>query len=147
MHERTRWAAAMLATSMILILTACNATSQAATEPPPALVEATDVEGINRVTLTARAAERLAVETDTISEVEMNGEMRKVAPYSSVIYDVNGGTWLYVNPEPLVFVREAIEIDYIEGDIAVLNEGPDVGTSVATVAVAELYGTDTGVGK
>ena len=64
-----------------------------------------------------------------------------------VIYDLDGATWVYTSPEPLVFVRYPIVVDYIEGDQAYLVEGPPAGTEVATVGVAELYGADTGVGK
>ena len=76
-----------------------------------------------------------------------SGTQRMVVPYSAVIYDLQGATWVYVSPEPLVFVREPVTIDYIQGDLAVLSDGPPVGTEVATVGVAELYGADTGVGK
>jgi hypothetical protein len=76
-----------------------------------------------------------------------SGGQRKVIPYGAVIYDLHGETWVYTNPEPLVFVRHAILVDYIEGDVAVLLEGPPAGTEVATVGVAELFGTEFGVGK
>lgn len=72
---------------------------------------------------------------------------RKVVPYSAVIYGVDGETWVYLNPEPLVFVRQAIVIDYIDGDQVYLVEGPDVGSSVVTMGVAELFGAETGVSK
>jgi hypothetical protein len=75
------------------------------------------------------------------------GSMRKIIPYSALIYDLDGSTWIYVSPEPLVFVREPVTVDFIEGDRVILSEGPSVGTAVATVGVAELYGADTGVGK
>ena len=71
----------------------------------------------------------------------------KVIPYAAVLYGVNGETWAYTNPEPLVFVREAITIDYVEGDQAFLSEGPQAGTAVVTVGGAELFGTETGVSK
>lgn len=76
-----------------------------------------------------------------------NGAPRKVVPYAAVLYGVNGETWVYTNPEPLVFVRSPITIDYIEGDLAVLSEGPEVGTAVVTLGAAELFGTETGVSK
>jgi hypothetical protein len=76
-----------------------------------------------------------------------SGMQRQVIPYSAVLYDLNGETWVYTNPEPLVFVRQPVSVDYIEGDLAVLSDGPPAGTQVATVGVAELYGADTGVGK
>jgi hypothetical protein len=39
-----------------------------------------------------------------------------------------------------------VEVDYIEGDTVVLNDGPAPGTVVASVGVAELYGTEFAVG-
>jgi hypothetical protein len=79
--------------------------------------------------------------------LEGSGAQRLVVPYGAVIYDLHGETWVYTNPEPLVFVRHPIRVDYIEGDLAVLLEGPPAGTEVATVGVAELFGTEFGVGK
>jgi cobalt-zinc-cadmium efflux system membrane fusion protein len=82
-------------------------------------------------------------------EVSLKDESgpRLVVPFSSLIYDIYGGTWVYVNTEDLQFLRVPVVVDYIYGDKVVLNEGPDVGTAVVTVGVAELHGTDTGVGK
>lgn len=71
----------------------------------------------------------------------------KVIPYAAVIYDVNGDTWVYYNPEPLVFIRAPITIDYIEDSLAYLTDGPAVNTSVVTVGGAELYGAEVGVSK
>ncbi len=80
-------------------------------------------------------------------EVTLFGGPRKVVPYSAVIYDVQGDTWAYTNPEPLVFVRHSITIDYIERDTAVLLDGPPAGTAVVTVGAAELFGVELGVGQ
>jgi multidrug efflux pump subunit AcrA (membrane-fusion protein) len=71
-----------------------------------------------------------------------NETPRKVVPYDAVIYGQHGETWVFVNPEPLVFVRQPIVIDYIEGDRAVLSEGPDAGTAVVVVGAEELYGSE-----
>ena len=76
-----------------------------------------------------------------------SGTSRLIVPYAAVIYDVNGETWVYTNPEPLVFIRQIISIDYIEGDLAFLTEGSSAGTNVVTVGGAELYGAETGVSK
>jgi hypothetical protein len=97
--------------------------------------------------LTEKAAQRLAIQTTPVREEQVNGSQRKVIPYAALIYDLKGATWMYTNPAPLTFVREAITVDHIEGDKVVLMEGPAVGTAVVTVGVAELYGTDTGIGK
>ena len=53
----------------------------------------------------------------------------------------------YTNPEPLLFIRAPIKIDYIDGDVAVLDDGPEVGTAVVTVGAAQLYGVEFGIGK
>lgn len=76
-----------------------------------------------------------------------SGDSRMVVPYSALIYDLTGDTWVYISPEPLVFMRHPVTVEYIEGDRAILSDGPPVGTDVATVGVAELYGADTGIGK
>jgi hypothetical protein len=72
---------------------------------------------------------------------------RLIVPYAAVVYGLQGETWVYTNPEPLVFIRQSIVIDYIEGDLAILSEGPLSGTQVVVVGVAELYGAETGVSK
>ena len=73
--------------------------------------------------------------------------MVKVVPYAAVLYYAGGNTWAYTTPQPLTFVRQAIHIDYIEGDLAVLADGPPSGTEVVIVGAAELFGAETGIGK
>jgi hypothetical protein len=76
-----------------------------------------------------------------------SGEPQTVIPYSAVIYDAQGNTWAYTNPEPLVFVRIPINVEYIEGNLAALKDGPAVGTSVVTVGAAELMGVEQKFGQ
>jgi hypothetical protein len=68
-------------------------------------------------------------------------------PYAAVLYGLRGETWTYARTEPLVFVRQPITVDYIQGDLAVLTDGPAAGTAVVTVGGAELFGIETGIGK
>lgn len=109
----------------------------------PAQVEPIAGTEFNRVVLTEKAAQRLGIETNTIQESEAG----KIVPYGAVIYGLSGETWVYTVMEPLTYTRATITIDHIDGDMAVLLDGPPVGTEVVTVAVAFLYGVDTGVGK
>ena len=67
---------------------------------------------------------------------------QKVIPYSAVLYDATGGTWIYTTSEPLVFVRHRIEVESIEGDHAILKEGPAVGATVVTLGAVELLGIE-----
>jgi hypothetical protein len=71
-----------------------------------------------------------------------SGTPQKVIPYSAVIYDASGKTWTYTNPEPLVFVRHRIDVESIDGDRAVLKEGPAIGTVIVTAGAAELMGVE-----
>lgn len=76
-----------------------------------------------------------------------SGALRKVVPYAAVLYGLRGETWTFVRTEPLVFVRQPITVEYIQGDLAVLTDGPAAGTAVVTVGGAELFGIETGIGK
>jgi hypothetical protein len=76
-----------------------------------------------------------------------SGETRKIIPYSAVLYDPSGKTWVYTNPTELDFVRQPIQIETIAGEDVILGDGPPTGTPVVTVGAAELYGTEFGVGK
>ena len=73
--------------------------------------------------------------------------MSKVVPYSALIYDPNGQTWVYTSPKPRTFVRQKVDVDYIEGNLEVLNEGPPLGTVIVSVGVAELYGAEFEIGQ
>lgn len=108
----------------------------------PAVVEPVPGTELSRVTLTARAHSRLGVQTTKVRR--QRG--RSSVPYSAIIYAPDGGTWVYTSPQPLVFVRARVEVDRIERDTARLRKGPDAGTTVVTVAAAELYGAEFGVG-
>ena len=125
-----------------LVITACQKHHEAHHAEHPA--EITKIEGsdLSRVTLTERAVQRLDLQTDQVRE--QGG--KRVVPYSSLIYDPKGQTWVYTSPETRTFIRHKVDVDKIEGDIVVLNDGPPVGTIVASVAVAELYGAEFKVG-
>jgi hypothetical protein len=75
-----------------------------------------------------------------------SGAPQKVIPYSAVFYDAQGNTWTYTNPEPLVFVRQLIDVEHIEGDVAVLKEGSTLSDEVVTAGAAELWGVESEFG-
>ena len=112
----------------------------------PYELTATD-EGINRVTLTQRASDRLLLETAPVAAADVDGQDLLTVPYAALIYDTEGGTWVYLQTESLTYTRVAVEVDYIEADTVYLTDAPDLGAEVAVTSVAELYGADTGVGK
>jgi hypothetical protein len=67
-------------------------------------------------------------------------------PYEAVLYDEHGDTWTYTSPAERVFVRAAITVETIADGLAIISEGPPVGTAVVTVGGAELWGVETGIG-
>jgi hypothetical protein len=110
----------------------------AGTEADPALYYVVDGAGHG-----------LAVGQRVLLELPLSGgePLRKVVPYSAVFYDVRGDGWAYTQPAPLTFVRHRVTVDYIDGDRAVLSDGPPAGTEVVTVGATELSGTEVTVGK
>lgn len=173
MQNSTLW---LVVISIVVGLQLSACTQQAATPAKVEAATVVPGKGkeLSRVILTAKASERLGVKTAPVREAQVarkptataptgpaspdnlgsptpasmdaGGTTRKVVPYSALLYDVHGKTWVYKNPEPLTFLRHQVEVDYIQGDQAVLVDGPETGTEVATVGVAELYGTEFGVG-
>jgi hypothetical protein len=126
-----------------LLLAACGeAPSDEHVIDEPATVQEVEDGEVARVTITQKAAERLDIQT---AVVETAGK-RTVVPSAAVIVDPAGDFWVFTNPEPLVFVRHKISIDYEDGNQAFLTDGPPAGSKIVTVGVAELYGTEYGVG-
>jgi hypothetical protein len=159
MQHSNRWRAAalLLAAAVALGVSACSKgqTEEAAEGYRDAKVEPVQGTDLSRVTLSQQAAERLGIQTAAVraERVTAPGQpastatTRKVLPYAAVLYDESGDTWTFTSPQPLTYLRQHIQIDRIEGDKAVLSEGPAVGTTVVTVGAAELLGTELGVGE
>jgi hypothetical protein len=122
---------------------AIAASAEGSKAAAPAKIEAIAGTKLSRVTLTQKAAQRLDIRTGAIG-VDESG--RKIAPYTSLFYDLAGEAWVYTNPEPLSFVRQKVTVELIKGPNVYLKDGPAAGTHVVTVGVPELYGTEKGVG-
>jgi hypothetical protein len=137
-----RYARSLVCLAVVgLILTGCNQASTSAPKEEAIHIEE-QASGLKQLTLSEHAAQRLGVE---VAEVANSGASLTV-PYAAVIYDAQGKTWSYVNMAPLVYLREEIVVDRIDGDTAILSKGPAAGTPVVTTGSAELYGAETGVG-
>ena len=68
-------------------------------------------------------------------------------PWSAVLYDSQGLTWVYVRVAELTFERRRVEIERRSGDLAVIVAGLAPGVEVVAEAAAELFGVEFGAGK
>ena len=118
----------------------------------PLTVEPVEGSDLHRVTLSARAAERLGIETAPMGGADATGRLvgvgargaRSVVPYSAVLYDARGDTWVYTNPASLVFLRERVSVERIDDNRVILTNGPPAGTTIVTVGGAELLAAELG---
>ena len=86
----------------------------------------------------------LAVNQRMRVELQLAGaeDSQKVVPYGALYYDARGAAWVYVSKEPLAFERQSVQVDRVVGNVAVLTDGPALGTPVVTVGAALLYGAE-----
>lgn len=138
MRHPRRWVVVLAPTIAILAFSGCSTTAAPRETEPAARVE--PVTAFNRVVISATAAQRIGLETETVRPLGV----ALVIPYSSIVYDSSGKAWSYIQAAPNVFQREAVSIDAINGTDAVLSHGPPVGTAVVSVGAAELYGLEFG---
>jgi membrane fusion protein, heavy metal efflux system len=74
-------------------------------------------------------------------------EQGLVIPWSAVLHDIQGATWVYENTAPQTFVRRSVAVKRVSDSFAVLGQAPPVGAKIVTIGAAELFGTEFGVGK
>jgi hypothetical protein len=165
MRHSGRWMAAVLIT-VGLGMAGCTrpaANPAGGHKESPAKVEAIPGKDVKKVTLTEQATHRLDIRTVPIGAApsavpgatppapgSRQGTSVIVVPYSAVVYDPDGGTWVYTVPQPLTYVREKVVVATVggtNGTEAVLSDGPAAGTTVVSVGAFELYGAELGVGK
>jgi hypothetical protein len=70
-----------------------------------------------------------------------------VVPWSAIVHDIHGGAWAYENTAPQKFVRRRVQVRSVSGQEAAVASGLKPGAKVVTAGVAELFGTEFGVGK
>lgn len=75
----------------------------------------------------------------------------RTVPWSAVVFDVHGGTWVFERVGPHTYARRRAVVAYTVGNDAVLkDENPKelaVGAMVVTKGVQELFGAETGFVK
>ena len=68
-----------------------------------------------------------------------------VVPLSAIFRDIYDGAWVYENTAPRTYVRRRVNVLYVVDEVAVIGNGPPVGTKVVSAGVAEIAGTEFGM--
>jgi membrane fusion protein, heavy metal efflux system len=123
-------------------------TAEPVAAPPTANAEAASTDLIFKLDNAAggfRAGQRVRVSLPLTGSEE-----GLVVPWSAVVHDIHGGTWVYARTAPRTYSRRRVEVRHVLGageGLALLGRGPEVGAEVVAVGAAELYGTEFGPGK
>jgi multidrug efflux pump subunit AcrA (membrane-fusion protein) len=68
-------------------------------------------------------------------------------PASAILYDIHGGTWVYVAESEHTYRRQRVEVVDTQGGSAFLARGLARSARVVTAGAVELFGTEFGAGK
>jgi hypothetical protein len=139
----SRWGACVALVCLLTAAACADGTVTDDEEPAPAVVETVSGQDTKILTLTEQAAGRLRITTVAVAASAVGTSV----PYAAIGYDPDGATWVYTSPSEFTYVRELVTVDDVENGIALLSAGPAVGTAVVTVGVAELFGTEHGIGQ
>jgi RND family efflux transporter MFP subunit len=70
-----------------------------------------------------------------------------MVPWSAIVMDIYGGTWVYERASEHRYVRRRVTVQYSNGNDAILESGPQAGTPVVTAGVMQLFASETGFVK
>ncbi len=139
MRRRVSQLVPAAALAAIAATAGCTEVEEAAPQVhQPAHLQPIDGSDVQKVTFDERGAEQVSLQTAT---VRRQGK-HTVVPYAALIYDGQGASWVYTSPDPLTFLRVAVDVVRIEDDRVLLRDGPRPGTSVVTTGAAEVYGAE-----
>ncbi len=133
----------LLIVALCVAIAACSKVEASeSTYKDPATL--TEIEGMpnKEVTFTKRAMERIGVESKPIGDAPDG----RVVPYSALVYEPDGSTWVFTETKPGSFLRVPITVVNIRANEVVISDGPASGTLVATVGVSELFGAEHELG-
>lgn len=91
---------------------------------------------------TLRPGQRVGVLIPLRSEDE-----NLVVPWSAIVYDINGGSWIYQALQANIYQRRRVQVQRVVDDQAAVTGDIVAGIEVVSTGVAELFGTEFGVGK
>jgi hypothetical protein len=121
---------------------AASATDLSVTGAPDRVIPIAGTN-LNRIVLAPQAVGHLGIVTTPVRTLPTG--TATIVPVSAVLYLQDGSTWVYTNPAPNTYVRQAVVLGPVDNDQWELTSGPTPGTAVVTVGGAELLGAEQGV--
>lgn len=76
-----------------------------------------------------------------------DSENSLTVPWAAVVFDINGGTWVFEQLGPGRYFRRRVVVKHTSGTDAVLASGPPISTKIVTAGAQELFGAETGFVK
>ncbi len=138
------WSAALLLSGVAL--SACgHVTDISAVPDSPVQLSPVPGTGLQSVVLSEASLARLGIRTTPVAPAPDAPAGQLHVPYSSIVYDEQGGTWVFAPTAPRRYLRHQVTVDYIAGGVAVLSRGPAAGTPVVTEGSQELLGAEYGI--
>jgi hypothetical protein len=121
-----------------LSASACSEVESNLRESYPYKVEPIKGSDVQRVTMADETAALLPVETTTVRRAGK----RKVVPHEALIYNPDGGSFVYTKPKSETYVRAPVKVVRVDDEKAVLSDGPRTATTIVTTGAAELLATE-----
>lgn len=82
------------------------------------------------------------------AELTLRGKENALSvPWSAVVTDIYGGSWVYEPIGERTFVRKRVVVDHVTDGQALLAAGPAEGSEVVSAGAIELFGVETGFSK
>jgi multidrug efflux pump subunit AcrA (membrane-fusion protein) len=130
---------------VLAALAGCGPHTDEAAEPqdPVALSKVPGTE-LTRLVVEPDAVSTIGISTADVSAFAGAAELRGF-PSAALMYGPDGAPFVYVNSEENTYDRHPVTVDHVDGDVAVVREGPVQGTPVVTQGAAELVGMEFGL--
>jgi hypothetical protein len=135
---RLRLTAALALLLVALGVSACAEVPSNLVENNPYELEPVEGTDLQRIKLSDETAARIDLQTSTVSTVHG----KTAVPHTALIYNPDGDVFVYTRPAPQTYVRAPVTVRRVEGEQALLSEGPPAGIIVVTVGAAELLATE-----
>ena len=79
-----------------------------------------------------------------VSLTKKSGTGNYTVPYSSIVYDIYGGSWVYVKAAAQTYTRKRVEISHVIDNNVIVLRGISAGDQVVISGAAELFGAEFG---